>query len=266
MNRYRLGEKKLAIDDCMLSVEYRFNFFGDTAKTKPEYDMKYLEFGHNCTRYHSVLAGRIDSLAQARDTMDIESYNAARELGLSSDQVPGWEDIYFHYPDKNSMCVSTLIVQYEYCYKGPVDTMTWTILPDKEKILGYECMKATTSYKGRDYVAWFTPDVPVSIGPWKFDNLPGLILKVWDTKGFFSWEAVGIVQPEGKKIYFKQARTVINCSRKEYAKIWRMTWEDPAQLLLSQGIRFQTVSKDDRVTEQKMGGIKTSPMPQLEIE
>ena len=54
----------------------------------------------------------------------------------------------------------------------------WEITEDTMTVLNYLCHKATTSFRGRDYVAWFTLDIPVNEGPWKLYGLPGLILKV----------------------------------------------------------------------------------------
>jgi GLPGLI family protein len=64
---------------------------------------------------------------------------------------------------------------------------------EKQKILNYTCYKAIGKFRGRNYIAWFAPDIPVEIGPWKFRGLPGLILKVSDTNNFFSFEATQIM-------------------------------------------------------------------------
>lgn len=52
--------------------------------------------------------------------------------------------------------------------------------------------KATTVFRGRTYEAWFTPDIPVSDGPWKFSGLPGLILEVHDSKNHYVFSCIGI--------------------------------------------------------------------------
>lgn len=73
--------------------------------------------------------------------------------------------------------------------KKPV--MNWKITKESQKILGYICYKATTKFRGRDYVAWFTPDIPYNYGPWKLGGLPGLILKV--ENNLFDYDAKRIV-------------------------------------------------------------------------
>ncbi len=68
----------------------------------------------------------------------------------------------------------------------------WEINSDTLTILGYSCTKATTSFKGRKYYAWFCFNLPINDGPWLFYGLPGLILKVEDVDNLFSFEAIGI--------------------------------------------------------------------------
>lgn len=67
----------------------------------------------------------------------------------------------------------------------------WKITKESQKLLGYTTYKATTTFRGRDYIAWFTPDIPYNYGPWKLGGLPGLILKVENE--LFDYEAKRIV-------------------------------------------------------------------------
>lgn len=63
-----------------------------------------------------------------------------------------------------------------------------------KKILGYNCLKAMTSFRGREYWAWFTFEIPIYAGPWKFNGLPGLILEIHDTTNRFHWIATKVVK------------------------------------------------------------------------
>lgn len=59
----------------------------------------------------------------------------------------------------------------------------WKIIDDYKSILGYECQKARTTFtapngKTSEIVAWFTTEIPVSSGPYKYAGLPGLILEI----------------------------------------------------------------------------------------
>ena len=82
-------------------------------------------------------------------------------------------------------------------YHEPFGEMQWEIVADSTKtVLGYECMMARTSYHGRDWTAWFAPEIPVQDGPWKFTGLPGLILKATESQGMHSFTANGIEATE----------------------------------------------------------------------
>jgi GLPGLI family protein len=57
----------------------------------------------------------------------------------------------------------------------------WKIGKEKRKIGKFDCQNAEVDFRGRHYIAWFTLEIPVSNGPWKFHGLPGLIVEVSDT-------------------------------------------------------------------------------------
>lgn len=65
----------------------------------------------------------------------------------------------------------------------------WKITEETKVIGQYQCIKATASYRGRDWEAWFAPEVPLRYGPWKFHGLPGLIMEVYDSANRYTWRA-----------------------------------------------------------------------------
>lgn len=74
-----------------------------------------------------------------------------------------------------------------------IPTLNWKVGNEIKEILGYSCKKATTIFRGRNYIAWFTPKIPVSDGPWKFGGLPGLILEITDDNSKVKIEATKII-------------------------------------------------------------------------
>lgn len=75
-----------------------------------------------------------------------------------------------------------------------VPVIVWSIYKKStKKILGYECIKATTTFRGSPMTAYFTKEIPFSIGPFKFYGLPGAILDIRvDGKNYDLWKAVKI--------------------------------------------------------------------------
>ena len=68
----------------------------------------------------------------------------------------------------------------------------WNITNETDSILGFTCIKAETSFRGRKWIAFFSPEIPIQEGPWKLCGLPGLILKVYDSKKHYIYEAKDI--------------------------------------------------------------------------
>jgi len=78
-------------------------------------------------------------------------------------------DIYFTYQIKKT----------NYLVSDSPPEIKWNLKYKETKKIGkYTCKKATTTYRGTDIEAYYTPEIPVSIGPYKFKGLPGLILEV----------------------------------------------------------------------------------------
>lgn len=70
-----------------------------------------------------------------------------------------------------------------------LDQFKWKLTGEKKTILNYTCQQATTTYRGRDFVAYFTTKLPYKAAPWKFHGLPGVMLLVKTTDDKIKIEA-----------------------------------------------------------------------------
>lgn len=61
-----------------------------------------------------------------------------------------------------------------------------------KRILGYECYKAEIYFRGRYYIAYYTPEIPYGIGPRKFGFTPGGILEITEKTGLYEAKAVEV--------------------------------------------------------------------------
>lgn len=107
-----------------------------------------------------------------------------------------------------------------YRYEEPIPEFKWRLEAETREVMGYECFKATTNWRGREWTAWYC-DIPVSAGPWKFNGLPGLILRLEDASGSHLFEAIEIkndIYPFGynKKAYCKTTREKYNEGLQDY--------------------------------------------------
>ena len=95
-------------------------------------------------------------------------------------------------PDHNRLRFKERIGSTTCYYQEEIPQLSWEIKEDTLSILGYLCQKATCRFAGRDYEAWFSPDIPLSNGPHKFGGLPGLILKLADSQGKIRFTLTGM--------------------------------------------------------------------------
>ena len=70
--------------------------------------------------------------------------------------------------------------------------INWKLENETKKIGPFICNKAITKYRGRDYTAWYTKQIPVAYGPWKLQGLPGLILEAYDANKeiYYSFKSI----------------------------------------------------------------------------
>lgn len=93
--------------------------------------------------------------------------------------------------------------------------------------MGYECVKAYTDFHGRKWSVWFTTDIPVSNGPWKFGGLPGLILEASSDDGKYSFFANGIQQTSKPIGPVYLAEKYEKTDRKNFLKAKRAFLDNP---------------------------------------
>ena len=75
----------------------------------------------------------------------------------------------------------------------------WKIGTEQVKILGYTCQEATMQDGDQTITAWFTPEIPISIGPAEYEGLPGLILSIEiDGQNTILATSVDLTEPDSK--------------------------------------------------------------------
>jgi len=98
--------------------------------------------------------------------------------------------------------------------------LNWKIQKESKKIGEYDCFKAITEIivnsKGRKQLiaAWFTPEIPVSLGPLGYNGLPGLILELEVYKKIYYAKKITLNPKEEIKI--EKPTKGIMVTEKEY--------------------------------------------------
>ena len=111
---------------------------------------------------------------------------------LTGEKIDYDEEFYKNFSEKMVYSPSGISYVKKQVLKEPLE-YRWEINKANIKnILGYSCFEAKTSFKGRNYTAYFTEKIPMKDGPRKFSGLPGLILQLSEDGGMLDIVATKI--------------------------------------------------------------------------
>ena len=54
--------------------------------------------------------------------------------------------------------------------------------------------KSCYQFRGRKWTAWFTQNIPIPEGPYKFSGLPGLIVEIYDSQNHYHYELTKVTK------------------------------------------------------------------------
>ncbi|WP_343609070.1 GLPGLI family protein [Chryseobacterium oranimense] len=116
----------------------------------------------------------------------------------------------------------------------------WKLVNETKVINTINCKKAEVTFKGRNWIAWYSPKIPFPYGPYKFSGLPGLIVKITDDKGDFDFELVKSIPAsklKGKFITIKKSRytEAIETTQQKLEQSLKVSRENAAAMLASYG-------------------------------
>ncbi len=250
--------KMEVLDTTRLRVRYAF-CAEKIDDPKTYIDLQRLDVGKRVVKYYSQFVYLSDSLVtlwwKENKGGSGPSWlgEGGREKGQWSEYE--WSDYFFENGKLTEYCQMPLwLNKYNSWYTEPAPKQQWTLSltptpspvgegnyrreKDKDSsaynqtplphgggaggeavILGYKCQRATCRFRGRDFEAWFAPSIPVKRGPWKFQGLPGLILKVYDKDKLYTFEAIGLETRQYPITRFKQSKEY---SRSTREKVWKM--------------------------------------------
>lgn len=168
-----------------------------------------------------------------RDSILRSNFQSGGERGVNREQMESLRSNINYSVEKDKKSQKTTFKDrigrdiYAYEEDRPLD---WKVLAETTKIGDYKVQKAETDFAGRKWTAWFTTDLPYQDGPYKFTGLPGLIIKVEDSSGDYSFDLMKNYKisdfPE-----MNQFGNIIKLKRKDYLKQQEKFREDPMSFL-----------------------------------
>ncbi|WP_449387164.1 GLPGLI family protein [Chryseobacterium lineare] len=218
---------------------YEYKFIPDSNnKEDIRKEMMLLDIDKNGSNYYSRDKFVADSTSMAEVQKQIKS--GSGNINISKRNSSGQVDykVTKSYPDFKTFLFTRVSMDQ---YKVKEDRKPeWKILPEKQKVGEYNAQKATTNYGGREWIAWFSTDIPFQDGPYKFYGLPGLIVKLEDTTGSHIMTLVGNKKMEstvaademdmpGNVRIMGIGGKEIEVSREQYRKLWKDYVNDPSK-------------------------------------
>ena len=210
------------IDSAYLKCSYKLTYLKDPFKPEDKStDLQILLIGKEISKYYSQYALDYNHYVMKEVKKGAETVSNIKESGAWSYQL--FKD---YSQGKETVTDIASMLRGNYIYKEDFPLFDWKINDEKQTILSYTCQKATVSFRGRNFIAWFAADIPIPNGPWKFGGLPGLILKLSDSENNFIYECQGIERLKEKELikFYKVDYTKV--SRKELDKLYRRFHDD----------------------------------------
>lgn len=126
--------------------------------------------GQSVFIYNSSDTKKNDSMLVSADALHTYDLNTSDQLG----------EIFFSDYGLGKLTMREFVWKKPYISSESIPVINWSITKDTKNIGKMTCHKAVTTFRGRKYIAWFTYDIPLHMGPWKLNGLPGLILEAGD--------------------------------------------------------------------------------------
>ena len=189
--------RRKAIDTASLRIKYAWGAT-DITQESTYLDCGQLLIGQRMTKYSSWFVEVADSQRVQWAKMNPHAQSVPNGTWWMRGKKPGvwseyqYSNIFIHGDTLNEWAVMPMGQEWPQRYEEKWNGQDWTLQGDTASFLGHQCQKAMCHWRGRDYIAWFAPDIPIRRGPWKFGGLPGLIMKVHDVDSLYVFEAVAI--------------------------------------------------------------------------
>lgn len=186
-----INAKAQKSDTARMLVHYKFTWVRDTAnRAHPYTENMVLYVGKSAGAYRSY--DGVVYNAQFKKAFAEATAASPDGRPMINRRMVGTPVEYYQYPNQQKLLTKDRLMVNDYVTESPMPAIDWKISGDTATFGGLHCQQATCHFKGRDYTAWFCPDLPVHTGPWKLNGLPGVIVDAHDAKNEVIFKFDGI--------------------------------------------------------------------------
>ncbi|MFG6384871.1 MAG: GLPGLI family protein [Muribaculaceae bacterium] len=226
--------KRDLLDKSYIECIYSHSVFDPKRdETRELFDI--LEVGKKYSSYSNYGAYKVDSLIETTYAVKLTRNDFFR---ISHENDATWECLIKNL-NSDSISVYDRVLIDRYVYKEKKPDIKWSLHNETTKICGHICHKATATFRGRNWTVWYS-DIPLKNGPWKFGNLPGLILRAEDDKKEHIFEAISI--RKGSKRFGPKHFNYIHTTRKKFNEALAEYKTNPGALLAQPGLAIKDMN------------------------
>ncbi len=261
----RIIDRATPVDTARYKVTYSLKYKFHPDQKDAYRDTRIVQIGKHIVKDYSDIINHFDSLATEQIRRGAESYS-----NVSGNPWP--LEIIRPIRGEKADLKFRLSTSAFFVYPDSVPSLEWNFSDEEtDSILGYDCRKATVEFAGRNYTAWFTAEIPLPFGPYKFGGLPGLIIKLEDDKRQFVWETVGFERDNTPIVeYTYLDGNDKRCSAADVEKTLVRYFKSPVGFMISEmggdSRRVHIVGKDGKVMNNADASQMSIPYKPLEIK
>lgn len=218
----KLGKNK-TLDTSVMECIYNYRIIDHSIGDMREY-YAILEIGDTVSKFESYGSYRLDSALVGKQQMTLGEY-----FDFYNKYSPDFKEFLLENVNVNKLSYYGKVSIDKFMYHEEVPHIDWALSDSTKEICGYLCHQATATFRGRNWIAWYC-DIPKSVGPWKLNGLPGLILAAETEDKEHTFSAISVRKSSSPitvndKEYFKTTREHFNQALADYksnpAKSWK---------------------------------------------
>lgn len=172
-------------------VEYNYHFANDSLnKSNKKSENMILRIHNNGyvflpknEYYNDTIKGSMNDLSTVMVDGKVDIKKVLDKIGNTTNNIRIFYEI-----NQNKYFNQTNVALTKIDYEESIIPINWVLINEEKLINGYNSKKATAKIYGRIWEAWYTEEIPISYGPYKFNGLPGLIVEIKDSENYFHFE------------------------------------------------------------------------------
>ncbi len=188
-------------DEALIRVKYNFSHMTDTNKRQNFFkETMMVTAGKNASVFSSY-----DNALYAEETKAALEQQSREQVGVATPtfKMPPRKKAtsraaVYYYANEHKLFIQEQLGAM-YLVERDADKIDWKITLETQQIEGINCKKATAHYRGRNWIVWFSEDLPFATGPWILVGLPGLIIQAHDDRKEVIFEFAGLEKIENKQ-------------------------------------------------------------------